>query len=59
MLPCDEEHESQAAPSSDWKVKDFHKGIAAGYRVLNQSEVELIGLFGVIALVVNVVAAKD
>lgn len=37
----------------------FIKGINAGYRVLNQREVELIGLFGVIVLVVNVVAAKD
>lgn len=37
----------------------FIEGITPGYRVLNQREVELIGLFGVIALVVNVVAAKD
>ena len=37
----------------------FIKGIPPDFRVLNQPEVEMISLFGEIALVVNVVAAKD
>jgi hypothetical protein len=35
----------------------FIKGVTPGFRVLNQPEAELMGLFGAIALVVNVVAA--